>query len=47
MELIKTEYSQNKGDGKLDKILLKCSKTNYYKLIDFIYIYHKTNKQLY
>ena len=39
MELIKTEYSQSKGNGKLDKVLLKCDESNYYTLIDFIYIY--------
>ena len=37
MELIKTEYSQSKGNGKLDKILLKCTEPNYYKLTEFLY----------
>ena len=37
MELFKTEYSDNKGDGKLDKVLLKCEDYNYYKLTDFLY----------
>ena len=36
MELLKTEYSQEKE--KLDKILLKCKETNYYKLTEFLYI---------
>jgi hypothetical protein len=38
MELLKTEYSENKGVGKLDKVMLKCEESNYYKLIEFIYI---------
>lgn len=38
MELLKSEYSQNKGNGKLDKVLLKCEESNYYKLINFLYI---------
>ena len=37
MELLKSEYSQNKGKGKLDKILLKCEESNYYKLAEFLY----------
>lgn len=37
MELIKTEYSQSKGNGKLDKVLLKCEEPNYYELIDLLY----------
>ena len=37
MELYKTEYSQTKGNGKLDKILLKCEESNYYKLTEFLY----------
>jgi len=37
MELLKTEYSENKGDGKLDKVLLKCEESNYYKLTEFLY----------
>ena len=31
MELYKTKFSQDKGKGKLDKILLKCNETNYYE----------------
>jgi len=38
MELLKTEYSESKGDGKLDKVLLKCTEPNYYILKDFLYI---------
>jgi hypothetical protein len=38
MELLKTEYSQNKNTGKLDKILLKCDESNYYELTKFLYI---------
>jgi len=38
MDLLKTEYSENKGIGKLDKILLKCEESNYYKLIELLYI---------
>lgn len=38
MELLKTEYSQNKGIGKLDKVLLKCDEPNYYELTNFMYI---------
>ena len=37
MELLKTEYSENKGIGKLDKVLLKCKELNYYKLTEFLY----------
>ena len=37
MELLKTEYSQIKGNGKLDKVLLKCTEPNYYKLTNFLY----------
>ena len=37
MELFKSEYSDNKGNGKLDKVLLKCEETNYYKLTEFLY----------
>ena len=29
MELLKTEYSENKGVGKLDKVILKCEESNY------------------
>ena len=43
MELIKTEYSQDKGKGKLDKILLNCTDANYYTLINFLY--ESDNKQ--
>lgn len=28
MELLKTEYSKSKGNGKLDKVLLKCMGTS-------------------
>ena len=44
MELIKTEYSQDKGKGKrkLDKVLLNCTDTNYYTLIDFL---HESNNE--
>jgi hypothetical protein len=38
MELLKTEHSQNKGIGKLDKVLLKCEEPNYYKLTNFLYV---------
>lgn len=38
MELLKTEYSQNKGNGELDKLLLRCDEPNYYKLTELIYI---------
>jgi len=37
MELLKTEYSENKGIGKLDKVMLKCEESNYYKLTEFLY----------
>ena len=37
MELLKTEYSKSKGNGKLDKVLLKCEEPNYYKLTEFLY----------
>ena len=37
MELLKSEYSQNKANGKLDKVLLKCEETNFYKLSEFLY----------
>jgi len=37
MELLKTEYSEDKGNGKLDKVLLKCEESNYYKLKEFLY----------
>jgi serine/threonine protein kinase len=40
MELLKTEHSQNKGNGKLDKVLLKCEESNYYKLTEILYISH-------
>ena len=40
MDLLKTEYSENKGIGKLDKVLLKCDESNYYKLTEFLYISH-------
>ena len=36
--MYKTEYSQTKNNGKLDKILLKCEEYNYYKLTEFLYI---------
>jgi hypothetical protein len=38
MELLKTEYSENKGIGKLDKTLINCRESNYYKLIEFLYV---------
>ena len=38
MELLKSEYSENKGNGKLDKILLKCEKDNYNKLTNILYV---------
>ncbi len=38
MELLKSEYSDSKGNGKLDKVLLKCKDSNYYKLTEFLYI---------
>ena len=38
MELLKTEYSDSKGNGKLDKVLLKCTESNFYILKDFLYI---------
>jgi hypothetical protein len=44
MELYKTEHSENRGIGKLDKILLKCEEFDYYKLTDLLYIYHKMNR---
>jgi hypothetical protein len=37
MDLVKTEYSLDKGTGKLDKILLNCKETNFYNLIEFLY----------
>lgn len=37
MELIKSEFSNNKGNSKLDKVLLKCENYNYYKLTEFLY----------
>jgi len=37
MELLKSEYSERKGIGKLDKVLLKCSESNYYELTNFLY----------
>ena len=37
MELYKTEYSATRGKGKLDKILLNCENTSYYKLTNFLY----------
>ena len=40
MELLKSEYSENKANGKLDKVLLKCDDTNYYKLTEFLYTSH-------
>lgn len=43
MELIKTEYSQNKGNGKLDKIFVECNNPIYYKLINFLYTSHNNN----
>ena len=39
MELLKTEHSQSKRNGKLDKVLLKCDEPNFYKLINFLYYY--------
>ena len=38
MDLIKTEHSENKGVGRLDKVLLKCKESNYYKLTKLLYI---------
>lgn len=38
MDLLKTKHSVNKGIGKLDKVLLKCEESNYYKLTKFLYI---------
>lgn len=38
MELLKTEHSQSKGIGKLDKVLLKCEEPNYYELTNFLYV---------
>ena len=43
MELIKTEYSETKDTKKLDKVLLKYTEPNYYKLTDFLYT--SSNKQ--
>jgi hypothetical protein len=40
MELYKTEYSSDRGKGKLDKIVLNCKEPNFYKLIKFMYISH-------
>lgn len=40
MELSKSEFSNNKGNGKLDKVLLKCEDSNYYKLTEFLYTSH-------
>ena len=40
MDLLKTEYSDNKGIGKLDKVLLKCEESNYYKLTEILYTSH-------
>ena len=37
MELLKTEYSESKGKGKLDKVLLKCDEPNYYELTELMY----------
>ena len=37
MELLKTEYSETKGNDKLDKVLLNCNESNYYKLTEFLY----------
>ena len=37
MELYKTEYSNSRGKGKLDKILINCKDTSYYKLTEFLY----------
>ncbi len=36
MELFKTEHSNNKRDGKLDKVLLKCDDPNYYELTNYL-----------
>jgi len=36
MELYKTEYSSSRRKGKLDKVLLKCKDTSYYKLNKFL-----------
>ena len=41
MELYKSEYSKDKGKGKLDKVLLKCRDYNYYKLVNFLYTSQK------
>lgn len=38
MELYKSEFSLNKGAGKLDKLLLTCDDPEYYKLTNFLYI---------
>ena len=35
MELLKTEHSQNKGIGKLDKVLLKCEIGGMFGLYSF------------
>jgi len=43
MELYKTEYSSSRRKGKLDKVLLKCKDTSYYKLTKFLDTSH--NKQ--
>lgn len=37
MELLKTEYSQSKGIGKLDKVSFKCVEPDYYHLTDLLY----------
>lgn len=38
MELLKTEHSKDKGNGKLDKVLIKCDEPNYYKLNEMLYV---------
>ena len=43
MELLKTEHSNNKGTGKLDKVLIKCDEPDYYKLIEFLYASYDEN----
>jgi len=37
MELLKTEYFDSKGNGKLDKVLVKCEEPNYFELTEFLY----------
>ena len=42
MELIKTSHTHSKGIGKLDKVLLKCNESNYYKLTEFLFVSSNT-----